>query len=260
MAPLIHTQLLMEYKDFSQETWTEIEKVLSGNGGSRIAAFDADGTLWDTDLGEMFFSYQIKNCGLKNLPSDPWNHYHTWKETDPRGAYLWLAQINAGRSLQQVRDWSLACFNENRKEIPIFPAQKKLVSRLQEKGFEVFVVTASIKWAVEPAALHLYGIDYDHVIGIETAVDSTGIVTTDLKGVITWREGKVEGLLEKTKGQKPVLCSGNTTGDLFLLESGEKIQLAVRAAPRGSELFETEEHLYQEARRRNWLTHRFTDE
>ena len=61
--------------------------------GRAIAAFDADGTLWDTDLGEGLFQYQIDHK-LVALPEDPWGHYNWMKANvgNPQ-AYLWLAQI-----------------------------------------------------------------------------------------------------------------------------------------------------------------------
>src|SRR5258708_6380902 len=71
-----------------------------------IAAFDAYGTLWDTDIGETFFLHQIKNCALPNMPKDPWKHYHDLKEVDRIRAYYWLAQINMGQKLSQVRSWA----------------------------------------------------------------------------------------------------------------------------------------------------------
>src|SRR5690606_23847938 len=58
----------------------------------RIAAFDADGTLWRNDLGELFFQYQIDLKKLEPLTKDPWGYYEEVKNhDDPEKAYLWLA-------------------------------------------------------------------------------------------------------------------------------------------------------------------------
>ena len=67
----------MKYKAYSKEIWDRINTALDyalAKDAEPVAAFDADGTLWDTDLGEAFFHYQIDNK-LVSLPSEPWSHY-----------------------------------------------------------------------------------------------------------------------------------------------------------------------------------------
>lgn len=249
----------MKYKDFSLNTWNQIqnltEKVLNESPGPHYAAFDADGTLWDMDMGEAFFDFQIKKCGLKGLPPDPWQYYNHEKEFgDTRKAYLWLAQINKGQTLKQVHAWAKQCKQEI-PNIPLFPAQQKLIEYFQSKSVEIFIVTASVKWAVEPAA-DLYGIDYAHVMGIETET-TDGIVTDKQKGNITWREGKAERILQMTGGKKPFFACGNTMGDFHLLECASEIRLAVASHNESEELFKTETQLTEEAQKRHWLHHRF---
>lgn len=249
---------MKSYKDYEKQTWdiiqTEVDKYINNNVSPHYAAFDADGTLWDVDAGESFFRYQIDHCELKGLPADPWGHYHEWKERDTHAAYLWLAQINKGQRLEQVRRWAKDNLNSH-KEWPIFPQQRKLIQWLKSKGIRVFVVTASIKWAVEPFA-ELLGLHYDDVIGVETkCVD--GVVTDEMSGMITWREGKPRRLLQLTDGVMPLFCSGNTMGDLQLLQSARLLKLAVSAAAQGTELYETEMSLQKVACENAWLSHRF---
>lgn len=248
----------MKYKSFPQEYWqlinSALDQVLAESAKTPIAAFDADGTLWNTDLGEQFFKWQIKSGLLKNLPSDPWAHYVSWKEKgDPRPAYLWLAQINQGQPIEQVRAWAKMAVEQN-SPTPIFSEQRKLIELLQGKGIPVYVVTASVKWAVEPGAA-LLGIPQSHVLGISTKIKD-GIVTDEQEGEITYREGKAIAL-EKLTGQKPFLSSGNTLGDISLLESASHIKLCVSAAAKDHRLWKSEEELRREARTRGWLLHEF---
>ena len=49
----------------------KIDRALD-SGAHPIAAFDADGTLWDMDMGEHFFQHQISKKLLPDLPADPW--------------------------------------------------------------------------------------------------------------------------------------------------------------------------------------------
>ncbi len=248
----------MKYKNFSKEFWDLLTQALDQELKSNprpIAAFDADGTLWDTDLGENFFKWQVAHSNLSNLPSDPWKYYRDWKDSgDPRAAYLWLAQINQGQKLSQVREWATAAV-KNQGHLPIFPDQAKLIQFLVAKNVEVFVITASVKWAVEPGALQL-GIDADHVLGITTEVENER-VTDQHSGMITYREGKPAALIQAAKGRKPFFCCGNTMGDFALLESATRLCLAVGAAKKDQELFATEEQLRTQAKNRSWSIHHF---
>lgn len=243
--------------EFNPALWarlcTELKTLAASRSEPKIAAFDADGTLWDADAGETFFAWQIRNCGL-DLPTDAWAHYRFLKSPDPRVAYAWLAQINAGRTLEQVRNWAKTCFAEH-PDWPVFHSQKKLIDLLRSLGFEIYIVTASIKWAVEPVA-SLVGVDHDHVLGITTRIVD-GLVTDEVVHPITWRQGKAEGLLAKTGGLKPALVSGNTYGDIALLETATHIQLAVSTQNEPCGLYDEEHKLAEEAVRRGWLRHRF---
>ncbi len=249
--------------EFSPDIWEHLTKTLQraveqtspSVSAKRIAAFDADGTLWDSDAGETFFDWEIHRAGLNDLPADPWAHYHALKKVNPITAYVWLAQINAGVPLAQVREWAQQCFAEH-PQWPVFESQRRLITLLRSLDFEIFIVTASIKWAVEPVAA-LVGVDHDHVIGITTKLDSNGCVGMDAVHPITWRQGKADGLLGATGGVRPIIASGNTLGDIALLETASHVQLAISTQNTPGGLFDEEAKLAEEADRRGWLRHRF---
>lgn len=221
--------------------------------GRAIAAFDADGTLWNTDLGEGFFDYEVREKVVP-LPPDPWAHYHHLKDNVSHPvAYLWLAQINDGVPLTTVRQW--AADSVKKMNVPIFEEQQIVIDHLKKLEVEIYIVTASIKWAVEPGAL-LLGLTHDNVIGIETHIEH-GMVSKNQKGPITWRQGKVEGLLEKTGGIKPYFASGNTEGDLFLLESASHLRLVMAANPPSNENYPTERRMLEIAAERSWYSHSY---
>jgi phosphoserine phosphatase len=248
----------MKYKTFSPDIWAQINKTLDlvlQQDSQPVAAFDADGTLWDIDLGENFFEYIIQNK-LVSLPPDPWEHYETMKR-DPAGpqkAYLWLAQILKGQSLAKAQAWASKAVSEL-NPLPVFPEQKKLIELFLSRGVQILIVTASVKWAVEPGARAL-GLSDDHVIGIETSVENS-MITDQLKGLITYRQGKAEALLKRTGGKKPFFSSGNTFGDLALMEASTRLRLAVTSSVPDDRLFRSEQELYSEAQKRGWMHHRF---
>lgn len=235
-----------------QQIIKDIDKALEA-GAHPIAAFDADGTLWNTDIGEDFFEYQIKQ-NILELPDNPVGHYKKlYKENTPN-ALKWLADINCDQNINDVKKWAGEAVSV-RGDLPLFPAQQHIVEHLHKKGVEVFVVTASIKWAVEPAAKY-YGIDDDHVIGITTKIVNQK-VTKELEGPLTWREGKVTALLEKTQGKKPFFTSGNTEGDLYLLKASSHLRLVHAAAESGSDLYTTEQFMVELAKKEEWHYHSY---
>lgn len=248
----------MNYKAFPKEFWQNLDKTvteLKAKNCDLIAAFDADGTLWDVDLGENFFQYQIDKKQIP-LPADPWNHYLEMKKTndDPRAAYVWLAQINEGQSLIQVRNWAQAAFDSIMPP-PIFSEQKKLIEVLRSHGVKIYIVTASIKWAVEPGARAL-GIPIENVIGVETLIND-GLISDEAILPITYREGKVSALRKATNNQTHFLAAGNSIGDFELLSNATHIRLAVSAASRDDKLFRSENALSTKANELGWWNHRF---
>ena len=236
--------------DFTSNLISKIDEILPTLSGPLYAAFDADGTLWNTDMGENFFHYQINNNLLSNLPKDPWNHYlNLKKDISPPTAYLWLAQINKGVSLDTIRGWARDCVKQL-SPLPIFEGQKRIIAHLHKKGVKVYVVTASIKWSVEPAA-QLYNIPYDCVLGVQTKIDNN-IITDQQEGPITWRQGKVEALKEATSDMVPFFCSGNTPGDLALLEFSSHLKLTLAFSNQEPGLFKEELMLQKIAKENKW--------
>ena len=242
-------------KELLEQIQSQVRKSMETFPGPYYAAFDADGTLWDSDLGEQFFQYEIDHCSLPPLQNvDPWEYYESTKAVDPVKAYLWLAQINEGQHIDQVRKWAhMAVEHFGAK---VFQCQKQLIAWLKSQGVEVFIVTASIQWAVEPAA-HLVGIDKDHVLGIRTKVNEQGIVTTEQDGPITWRDGKASALLTRTNNVAPILCCGNTYGDIALIEASRGVRLAVQTQVDKNSLFEEENKLFTHAEKSKWNLHHF---
>ena len=233
----------------------KIDHALSA-GAAPIAAFDADGTLWATDVGENFFKYQYKNHLIEGLPSDPWAYYQNLYRTNRDQCYLWLAQINAGQSIQQVRKWAKESVTTHMHEMGEFIGQKHVIAHMIQRGVRVYIVTASVRWAVEPAA-RLFGVDPDFVVGIETLIDPSGNVTAEPAGPITHGPGKVEGLLRATGGVAPFFAAGNTESDLALLESATHLKFVVGSAPAGHDHRKTEQHMQMLAEERGWLRHQF---
>jgi phosphoserine phosphatase len=255
---LSQNPLIQFSENYFLDLQNKIDRALA-EGAAPIAAFDADGTLWDLDVGETFFDYQIHHCDLAPLKSypDPWAYYLELKKQDHRAAYTWLAQINENQTLAQVRNWAERAVSQL-QPFPVLRSMQTLVQFLKTRQIKVFVITASVKWAVEPAALRFYDISYENVLGVETkVVEPGGLITAQGIEPVTWREGKAEALLKATGGRPPLLAVGNTDGDIALLESSSHWALAVATQDIPNTLFTAEMALQKEASRRGWMTHLF---
>ena len=129
------------------------------------------------------------------------------------------------------------------------------MEKLKSLDVEIYIVTASITWAVEPGARRL-GLREKDVIGIETDVVN-GVVSDRQKGVITYREGKAQALLARTGGVAPYFSAGNTEGDRWLLECATDLRLVLSASEHGSENFATESRMLALAEENGWYSHRY---
>src|SRR5688572_20257978 len=133
-------------KEKLQSFLDELEK--NRPAGRAVAAFDADGTMWDTDLGEGLFLHQIKHK-LVPLPPEPWEHYEWLKANKGNPvAFLWLAQICKDVPIVKVREWAEQAVAA--QHLPIYDEQPRILEKLKSMDVEIYIVTASIKWAVEP--------------------------------------------------------------------------------------------------------------
>ncbi|MCS6839081.1 MAG: haloacid dehalogenase, partial [Bdellovibrionaceae bacterium] len=150
-------------------------------------------------------------------------------------------------------EWSKQHLEKNPP--PVFPAQKELIDFFKKKGVKIYVVTASISWAVQPAVFQYFGLPYESVLGLELVVKNNRI-SPERRLPGTYREGKRDMLLKVTGHIRPFFACGNSTGDQHLLECAD-LALAVRSSARQHGLKEAEDRLFLTATQKGWLTHDF---
>jgi phosphoserine phosphatase len=218
-------------------------------GTSKLACFDADGTIWTEDIGEALFRWLSAGGLLSGIdprrdPFDVWAEYEERVRKNRSDGYAWAVQCMAGLAETDVRRWcrQMAVAWPNYR-----PEMVQLIGGLSKSGFEVWLVSASNAWIIEAAA-PLVGAAPAHVLGIRVAVDSAKL-TDRIVPPVTCGAGKVDAIAAHI-GRRPDLAFGDSMGDREMLESAT-VPLAIGRRDRpGAELLAL-------AASRQWATHLF---
>lgn len=218
---------------------------LRPTGGRRVAAFDADGTLWYEDIGEAFARWLVEGDLVLGIDKARfWDEYEHRVAESRIDGYTWVIQVMAGLSEADIQLWcrQLAAAWPNYR-----PKMKALIAGLQAEGFETWIVSASNRWIVHAAAPYM-GIPQDRVLGIETQV-TDGKLTMKPIYPRPCNQGKVDAI-QKHIGVKPVFAFGDSMGDFEMLAYAEQPLVVGRRDHLDNELV-------RHAPGRGWPVHRF---
>lgn len=200
---------------------------LSAASAGTVAAFDADGTLWDFDVGETFLKWAGEQGKLTRWPKGPW----AWVEYerrlaagDLRHAFEFCMTAFADLPEAEVKEWA-AKLLAPMYEAAIFPEMRSLVKTLHSREAEVWIVSGSPTWCVIPGAA-LLGVPPERVIAGEVAINAAGLVTEAMRAPLTIQETKVSALLARA-GRPPHFAAGNSAYDYDLVESARAVSLLV---------------------------------
>jgi phosphoserine phosphatase len=106
-----------------------------------------------------------------------------------------------------------------------------LLRALQQHGFDVWAVSGSDKFAVEPVFRAL-GVPAERVIGIEL-FDRSGVLLPEAQQPIPIREKKIVALEQRT-GTKPLIAASDSRNDIPLLLSATELRILVNSRGRPS--------------------------
>ena len=207
----------------------------------RIATFDNDGNLWSEQPAyfQLFFAIDRVKAMASEHPE--------WKTTQPYQSVLendmktlmsygehGLIEIvmatHAGNTVgefeQIVKDW-LATAKHPRFDRPytdlVYQPMLELLNYLQEHNFKTFIVSGGGIEFMRPWVEGVYGIPKDQVVGSSIKTEFVMVDgTPEIKRLpaldfIDDKEGKPLGI-NKFIGRKPVFASGNSDGDLQMLQ------------------------------------------
>lgn len=213
------------------------------SAGERVVAvFDADGTLWRGDSGDVFFAHQRRQ---DTMPAAPLKGdallalYDAEVARDTAHGYGLMAQWNRGVAEADLQAWARDCWAAWQPS-PVLASQRALVAELQGAGVEVWVVSASLWWLVAEGAAAL-GIPPERVIGTRTKVKD-GRLTGDWANQVPYRAGKA-ALVRQFIGTDPDLVSGNSMGDYEMMLLARKLILVMNTAGPADPYYGTEREL-----------------
>lgn len=219
-------------------------------GAARIAAVDADGTLWADDIGLVVFEHLVKNRlirpeGAPRISAelsttgeaatgdphrDAWRLFELYREGryPERDVCALMAWCFAGHPIGEVRAHCRTAITLADVPGKIHDGTRALIEGLRAADLRVVVVSASPAFGVEPACEPL-GIAPADIRAIQPALDAQGHCLPDVMAPITYREGKVDAIAALTGGARPLVALGDSAGDLPMLAFAH---LAVAVQPR----------------------------
>lgn len=221
----------------------------------RIAVFDNDGNLWSEQpvYFQVFFTMdRIKELAPEHPEWDSIQPYKSVLEGDfetlltlgEHGILEILMTTHADNTVDEfeliVKNW-IANARHPSLDRPytdlVYQPMLELIAYLQSNDFKTFIVSGGGIAFMRPWVENVYGIPRDQVVG---SIIKTELVMEDGIPVIRRlpemefiddKEGKPIGI-NKFIGRKPIFCSGNSDGDLAMMQwtasgAGERFMLYV---------------------------------
>jgi len=188
IPPHLHSQLKM----------LEARKEGKLSGRRRIAVFDLDNTLLVGDIGEAVFARLLRDgarlaCG--------WKEYESFLRCDQSAAYRLVVETMAGLSPAEVERATIKVLSQPEPFIEVegtgVPVprvnrtMREFAAEVQERGYEVYVISASNQTSVRIVCEDFFGISPKRCFGLELSV-AGGRFTNVLKTPYPIGAGKVE--------------------------------------------------------------------
>jgi len=205
---------------------------------NKIAAFDLDNTLLIGDCGDAVFN-RLKADELKTplridnrrIPVTWDDYYDVLLEKGKITAYPMMVRSLANIPVEKIKEASYRMFFSKEKSIEIegvdirvptpHPVMQDVVSYLKSRGFDIYIISATIQYTVEVAAKEFFGIPGDHVLGMIPRLrrhDVFGDVTEDeIAGPITVADGKIDAYRALAGNTSPLITAGDSITDLNIL-------------------------------------------
>jgi phosphoserine phosphatase len=234
------------------EIQTRLEAELARASGPMVLASDADGTIWDGDVGFDLFEALLAARGLRDaakgalaaeargigvaddgdantLAARLYDAYKAERYAHDR-AFAMMAWAFAGWAEDEVAAFATRVLDEGRIDARIRPELVGIFRWAEAQGVAVYVVSASPIGIIRAAAPRL-GIALDRVVAM-TPATADGTLLPSLAGPIVYGEGKLAALERaRTDARGSLLGAfGDSTYDAAMLRAA-RVPVAVTPAP-----------------------------
>lgn len=185
----------------------------------RVAAFDCDGTLWSGDVGEGFFSWEIREGVVSvEVGRAMRARYTEYKSGGVPEDVMCGEMVTMHKGMPESQLLQVAA-DYFEKVFPgkIFPEMQQLITELQQNGCDVWAVSSSNEWLIRAGMRH-FGIPQDRILAATAAIEN-GIVT---ERIVRMPSGPGKPKLLAEAGQKRVDAAfGNSRWDIEMLTAAE---------------------------------------
>lgn len=160
----------------------------------------------------------------------------------------------AGQTPEFLRALGQECYERDYRGRE-YPQMKRLISLLQDEGFEVWIVTASPEVLYQGFLSETLGIPITNVIGVKSIVRE-GHMSEEIVQPVPQDEGKLEAIATFVQA-RPLLVGGNSRGDREMIGFASDLHLIINPDEH-VEAGETES-VASVARQSGWLVERIED-
>ena len=182
----------------------------------RLAVFDCDGTLWDSDSGEQFFYWELER-GLLPAQVEAWARprYQDYRAGQVDEETMCGEMVTIHRGLRcDLLEREAAEFFQARIVPRIFPEMLRLTLDLRQAGCDLWAISSTNDWVVR-AGVERFGIAPEKVIAACVRLED-GCATGKLIRVPT-DERKAEAIRELLP-RMPDAVFGNSMHDFHMME------------------------------------------
>jgi phosphoserine phosphatase len=220
-----------------------------------LVATDADGTVWEGDVGVELFEALLADGAVREAARDALVEEarasgvavpaagdatavaRALYEAHLAGAYpndrafAMMAWAFAGHTREEVRERADRVLDARGFEAKLRPALRAVLAWAAERGVPVYVVSASPLEIVLSAAARL-GIGADRLAAMTPAVGAEGVLLPRLAGPVVYGEGKLTALDRLRPGARDALLAafGDSAYDAHLLRAA-RVPVAVAPSP-----------------------------
>lgn len=188
--------------------------------GPGLACFDSDHTLYCHDASEAFYQHLV----AEGLLPDRFAEYRALEVTDHVTAYCQLATHMAGLADDHLHALARDFF-ANQFSPRIYPAMRQLIADMLRTGWDVRLVSAAPRWAIQAAAPH-FGLEPAHVVALDVHLEG-GRLTDRLVFDLPYGPGKVQAI-DRALKTRPRFAAGDSSGDRWMLDHATDTALVLR--------------------------------